>query len=91
MRDVRNPTVFVPPTDDLDPVFHSTNRCSRLPYPIETQTRSAARRQGLTECVACYEHRRRSQERALAVSLEPPADSAVSASSTSGFSDFAVE
>ncbi len=91
MRDVRNPTVHVPLTTDLDPVFHSTDRCPRLPPTTEAVSRLAARRQGLTECTHCYEHRRQSQECALPVSLSPTANTSISASSVSGFSGFEVE
>ncbi|AUV82208.1 hypothetical protein C2R22_11580 [Salinigranum rubrum] len=91
MRDVRNPTVHVPLSTDIDPVFHSTDRCPRLPTATEVVSRLAARRQGLTECTDCYEHRRRSQERALAVDLSSTPTASLSASSESGFSGFRIE
>lgn len=94
MSDIRNPTVHVPARYEYEPVFHSTTRCPRFPVATDAMPRSQARREGLSECPRCFEHRMEKTERQQAIRVESVASS-MSASSTSGtgsgFSDFVVE
>lgn len=86
----RNPTVHVPVNDDLTSVFHTTTSCPQIPLATEALTRSAARRDGLTECSRCFEARMRRLERHRPVETTSVAHRSVAAS-VSGFSHFSVE
>jgi hypothetical protein len=92
MSSPRNPTVHVPIEYEYEPVFHTTTRCPRIPPATEALTRSAARREGMSECPRCFEARMRRVEREQSIRVEgrssrpmkPPV-------SVSGFSDFIVD
>jgi hypothetical protein len=52
-----DPSVVVPTAAWLDGVFHTAPNCPRAPSDGTPLSRSAARRDGLTECRRCFERR----------------------------------